>query len=178
MVFIPKEHFEKLEKEQEIAEKVEAKRVQHVVNKEAKPAESLLRNVMQKTSPAPRPQRISIKDIETEMKVHDLIESRKKEQIDELLRQKETVEIKDEVLDVMAMPHTHPDKKKIFKYKLSNSEVINQYVDDNVIFRFFNKANSHIKFGTLYAIKYLQTHREYNEYIHSRRQVERHTGEN
>lgn len=171
MVFVPKEHFEKLEKQQEIAQKVEAKKVQHLVNKEAQPADHIMKHL--KPRSAPKPQRISIKDIETEMKVHDLIESRKKEQIDELLQEKETVEIKDEVLDVMAMPHTHPDKKKIFKYKLSNSEVINQYVDDNVIFRFFNKANSHMKFGTLYAIKYLQTHREYNEYMKQRQNLAR-----
>ena len=74
-------------------------------------------------------------------------------------------------MDVLAIPHTHPDKHKIFKHKLSNSETVNSYVNDNVLFRFFNKANSHIKFGTIYTIKYLQTHWEYNQYVHQMAQL-------
>jgi hypothetical protein len=170
MPFYPASHYENIEKQKNIAEKVEAKKTQIQINKDAnndkdrKLTDKEYFKIQKfKTPKAPRP--ITIKDLEREMKIHDFIEERREEQIEKLLEDSETREIKHEILDVLAIPHTHPDKNKIFKYKLSQSSTINSYVDENVIFRLFNKANSHFKFSALYTIKYLQTHREYNQYV-------------
>ena len=172
MVFIPKEHYEKLEKQQEISQKVEAKKTLNKINEEAQGPKDKLdqKNIFkliksQHKNTVEKPKQVSIKDIERELKIQELCEEKKQEQIEELLKEQETREIKNEIIDVLAIAHTHPDKNKLFKHKLGTSETINKYVDDNVLFRFFNKANSHLKFGTIYTIKYLQTHREYNQYV-------------
>jgi hypothetical protein len=183
MVFIPKEHFENQEKAKEIAEKVEAKKTLNKINDEAqieKTQQLSQKNVFKhlysstkhNNKPPPQPKQISLKEIEREIKIHELIETKKEEQIIQLLEDDETREIKGEILDVLAMTHSHPDKHKIFKYKLNNSKTINSFVDENVIFRFLNKTNSHIKFGLLYGIKYAQTHREYNQYMKQLQQAE------
>lgn len=173
MVFIPKEHYESLEKQQQISQKVEAKKTLNKINHEAQETDNKQQSQKnffkiiksQHKASQENPKQVSIKDIERELKIQELIDDRRQEEIEELLQEEETREIKNEIIDVMAIPHTHPDKNKIFKHKLGTSETINKYVDDNVLFRFFNKANSHLKFGTIYTIKYLQTHREYNQYV-------------
>lgn len=180
MVFIPKEHYEKLEKQQEISQKVEARKTLNKINEEAQgPKDKLDQKSIfkliksQHKNTVEKPKQISIKDIERELKIQELCEEKKQEQIEELLQEEETKEIKNEIIDVLAIPHTHPDKNKIFKHKLGTSDTINKYVDDNVLFRFFNKANSHLKFGTIYTIKYLQTHREYAQYVKQMEQLRR-----
>jgi hypothetical protein len=181
MVFIGKEVFENAEKQKEISQKIENKKTLNKINEVAQAdtkkglSEKMAFKVLhqatkQSSKPPPQPKPISFKDIEREIKIHELIENKKEEQILELLEDDETKEIKGEIIDVLAMTHTHPDKHKIFKYKLGTSKTINSFVDENVIFRFLNKANNHIKFGLLYGIKYAQTHREYNEYLKLKQQ--------
>ena len=176
MPYLSSEHFEQLDKKEEIERKVQAKKEMNQINDEANGnntkglnAKDQLKIIKadcaRERARVPKPKVISIKDIERELKVQDLIEERKIQQIEELLDEAETKEIKNEIMDVLSIPHTHPDKNKIFKYKLQQSETVNNYVNDNVIFRFFNKANSHFKFGAIYTIKYLQTHKEYAEYM-------------
>jgi hypothetical protein len=87
------------------------------------------------------------------------------EQIRGLLAEPEMMEIKNELVNVMAIPHTHPDKRRIFAHKLQNSQTVTNYVDQNVMFRFFNHANTHIKFGVVYGLKYLQTNSDYSQYL-------------
>ena len=173
MPFYPSSHFENIEKAQNIATKVEAKKTLNKINQDAQePQRTALNNkdvfklIKQEHKHInAKPKQVSIKDIEREMKIHEMIEEKKNEEIAELLDDEETREIKNELIDVLAITHTHPDKNKLFRHKLSTSNTINKYVDDNVLFRFFNKANAHIKFGTLYGIKYMQTHREYAQYV-------------
>jgi hypothetical protein len=173
MVFIPKEHYQNIEKQNMIAQKVDAKKTLNKINTDAQEPQSKAlqqRDVFKLIKAQHRhvnekPKQVSLKDIEREIKIQELFENRKDDEIEQLLNDEETKEIKNEIIDVLAMTHTHPDKNKIFKYKLSESNTINSYVNDNVLFRFFNKTNSHLKFGTLYAIKYLQTHREYSQYV-------------
>lgn len=177
MPFYPDAEFEKQEKAREIQEKVNHKKELNKINDLAKGEQGPVRGVSEKdayniikaTSRVNRenskPIKISMADIKKQVAYEDFAEERKLMEIEKLLDDSETKEIRNEIIDVMAMTHTHPDKQKLFKHKLHNSNTINSYVNDNVLFRFFNKANSHIKFGTIYAIKYLQTHQEYNQYV-------------
>ena len=61
---------------------------------------------------------------------------------------------------------TIPERRRIFHAKLKESQTISDYLNENVLFRWFNKANSHVKFTTIYGIKYLQTLSEYQQLQH------------
>jgi hypothetical protein len=94
-----------------------------------------------------------------------MMEGKHKEQMEKLLQETEMKEIKSEVIGVMALPHTHPDKRKIFHHILHQSETVNNYVDDNVLYRFFNRANGHMKFGVVYGMKYIQAQTIYDQIL-------------
>lgn len=175
MPFIPKENFEKLDKQETMNQKIQAKKDMNVINEEANGSNKtglsqgdqlkIIKNDMRREHSRSKPQQISIKDIERELKLTEMFETKKEDEIEKLLEDSETREIKNELIDVLSIAHTHPDKNKIFKYKLQKSDTINNYVNENVIYRLFNRANSHLKFGTLYTLKYLQTHKEYAQYL-------------
>ena len=183
MPFLDAAHFEQLDKQEERDRRIQAKKETNQINDEANGNNNkkglntqdqlrlLKKDFQRDISKAPKPKQISIRDIERELKLNDLIEDRKAQQIEELLNETETMEIKNEIIDVLSIPHTHPDKNKIFKFKLQQSDTINNYVNDNILFRFFNKANGHFKFGAMYTIKYLQTHKEYAAYIKQVEQI-------
>lgn len=173
MPFYPDAEFEKQEKAREIQEKVQHKKELNKINDLAKGetrtgiTEKDAYNIIkaQHRASTVKPVEITIADIKKQAQFNDFVEEKKKEEIEKLLEDDETKEIRNEIIDVMAMAHTHPDKHKIFKHKLNHSKTVNDYVNDNVLFRFFNRANGHFKFGTIYAIKYLQTHNEYKHYV-------------
>ena len=77
----------------------------------------------------------------------------------------EVREIKGELMNIMAYPHTDPDKRKIFSVLLNKSETVNQYVNDNVVLRCFNSFNSHLKFGAVYALNYAKTNTVYDDLV-------------
>ena len=88
MVFIPKEHYEKLEKQQEISQKVEAKKTLNKINEEAHgPKDKLDQKSIfkliksQHKNMVEKPKQVSIKDIERELKIQELCEEKKQEQI-------------------------------------------------------------------------------------------------
>ena len=173
MPFYPDAEFEKQEKAREISEKIAHKKELNKINDLAKGetqkgvSEKDAYNIIkaQHRVASSKPVKISIQDIKKQAQFEDFVQERKQEEIEKLLQDDETKEIRNEIIDVMAMTHTHPDKHKLFKHKLNNSKTVNDYVNDNVLFRFFNRANGHIKFSTIYAIKYLQTHNEYKHYV-------------
>ena len=183
MPFISDEQIEKSSKKVEIEKKIEKKTENNMINQTAKEKtqlenldkpftnKELLGIAKQATKRAnSNSNRVTAKDLENELEIHDILEKRKEEEIEELMQNTEIKEIQKEVIGILALPMTHPDKRRIFHHKLNQSETVHNYLNDNVMFRWFGKANSHFKFGTIYAMKYLQTHSEYAQYLH---QVER-----
>ena len=59
---------------------------------------------------------------------------------------------------------TIPERRELFHHKLKQSQTVNDYLNENVLFRWFNRANNHVKFSAIYGIKYLQTLSEYQQY--------------
>jgi hypothetical protein len=179
MPFISDDQIEKSSKKIEIDKKIEKKTENNMINQTAKEKTQLenlekpfsnkeLLNIAKKSSSRGNSSqnRVTAKDLETELEIFDLLDKRKKEEIGEMLQDTEIQEIQKEFIGILALPMTHPDKRRIFHHKLNQSDTIHNYLNDNIMFRWFGKANSHFKFGTLYAMKYLQTHSEYAQYLH------------
>jgi hypothetical protein len=152
MGFIPDSEIEKQQKIQEINRKVQIKREQHLITEKAnEPTAKKNENItfMREIEKANRhnkpPKPIGLKEIKQQLEFQKLIVENQEEQIRGLLAEPEMMEIKNELVNVMAIPHTHPDKRRLFAHKLQNSQTVTNYVDQNVMFRFFNHANSHIK---------------------------------
>lgn len=178
MPFVSKEVFAQQEKQAEIQSKIANKKEQIMINESAKEPKKQGLNLQQTmkvmkrdmafrrqmSQPPPQPKPISLSEIKKQLEIEDMMEQKRHEEIEEILDDTETKEIKAELIDVLSYPMESGDKRKLFKYKLQNSNTINKYVNDNVMFRLFNRANNHIKFCAIYAIKYGQTCTEYKEY--------------
>jgi hypothetical protein len=178
MPFVSDEQIGKEQQKQDFMKKVEVKQQQQRVIQKANkkpPNQGLSEDEMMKLYKTPKqkaPPKVTFKDIETQLKVVDLIETRKEDEINKLLEDQEVKEIKSEIVGVLALPHTHPDKRKIFHHLLNSSGTVNDYVDSNVIFRLFNKANNHIKFGTVYALKFVKTQAVYSQLLREQQERE------
>ena len=177
MPFISKEHFEQQEKTREIQQKIASKKEQHMINETAKApkekglgmqqamkvmkADMKLRRELE----PPKPKPISLSDIKKQLEINDYIETKREEEIEMIVNDAETKEIRNEFMSVLAMPMKGINQRKLFQYKLENSNTINNYINENVLFRMFNRCNSHLKFAAVYGMKYCQTLKEYNDYV-------------
>jgi hypothetical protein len=169
---------EKREKQKQLIQKIEAKKEQHFINEKSHEkkknefsSQDLVKILSKKQKFQSDRPKVSLKDIETELKIGELINEKREEQIEKLLQETEMKEIKSEVIGLMALPHTHADKRKIFHTVLHRSDTVNNYVNDNVMFNFFNRANGHMKFGIVYALKYMQTNTIYKQLLHEQQQA-------
>ena len=176
MPFIEDSHFEKKEKAQAIREQIMKKKEQAFVNDSAKDQQpkkplnidnakiikAMLKNTNMDPARREKPKVITLKDIKSSLQVEQLIEKETKKEIVKILDEAEIKEIKSEFVNLLAITHAHPIKRKIFANKLHESKTINSYVDNNLILRMFNKANENIKFSVVYAIKYLETNKDYD----------------
>jgi hypothetical protein len=125
-----------------------------------------------KRQPKPQePKAITVKDIEKQLEINEFLEEKKEEQIEKMLEEPEVIEIKNEIINVMALPHTQAERRIIFQNLLRESKTVNNYVDDNVLFKMFNRANQNIKFGVVYSLKYLQTFNIHKQYIREVEQI-------
>ena len=114
----------------------------------------------------------SLKDIEKELKIRKLANElkeeeheKKEEEIEELLDNSEILEIKDGFIDLLSYSHLDPTKRKIFANRLSKSSIVDNYVNDNVVFKLFQKANSNIKFACVYGLHYFKTNDDYERLL-------------
>lgn len=171
MSFISDAEIQKRKETKAIQEKIQTKKLNMMITEKAneKPVFEMNTNELfqidkdmrrqQKHTEQPK---INVEDIKQQLKLQDLMEERKKEVVEELLKDEEMMEIKQEVIGVLALPHTNPDKREIFHKLLNRSKTVHTFVEDNVMLRLFNKVNSNAKFATVYGLKYLQTNTVYN----------------
>jgi hypothetical protein len=153
---------ENRDKQQKRAEKVQQRSEQMKITEQAKGqqkqrlSEKTILKKLWKQPKAPKEPTVTMNDIKREMEFCRMMEEEKQNQITELVNDAEVGELKEVVMDVLAMPHTDPRRQKMFAHLLKNSNTVNSYVNDNVVFRLFNKANDHVKFGAVYATNYLK----------------------
>jgi hypothetical protein len=153
---------ENRDKQQKRAEKVQQRSEQMKITEQAKGqqkqrlSEKTILKKLWKQPKAPKEPTVTMNDIKREMEFCRMMEEEKQNQITELVNDAEVGELKEVVMDVLAMPHTDPRRQKMFAHLLKNSNTVNSYVNDNVVFRLFNKANDHVKVGAVYATNYLK----------------------
>ena len=173
MPFVPDSTFERKEKIEVMNEAILKKKEQAYITDQAKEAEpkkplkidnaKVIKQLLKNTNMAPKdkPKPITLKEIKDSLKINQIIEEEKVKEIEEILDSVEITEVKGEFVNVLAMAHTHPIKRQIFSNKLQNSKTINNFVDNNIILRIFNRANENIKFAVVYRMKYLETNKDY-----------------
>ena len=172
MPFIADEEIQKTQEKINVQEKIskikENHKINNVVKKEEeasyKPSDAEMIQLIGKQQKEPK--QITPADIEKSIKVHQMMEDIRQEEIKNIVQDNEIKEVKDELIGVLALPMTIPERRRIFHAKLKESQTISDYLNENVLFRWFNKANSHVKFTTIYGIKYLQTLSEYQQLQH------------
>lgn len=172
MPFIESSVFEKQEKIEAIKKNITKRHEQQYVNDQVNPKpvqekgqkkiviKELIRHHKVEKEP-----KITMQDIKRDLEVRKLIENEKQNEISNILSSGEIGEVKKEAINVLAMPHFHPIKRQIFAQKLQKSEIVNNYVDNNIIFRLFNRANENIKFGVIYGMSYLSTNSDYDRLV-------------
>ena len=61
------------------------------------------------------------------------------------------------------MSYAHKDiKRMIFYNKLKKSDILNEWINNNLFMKFFNKTGQNIKAGLVYGLHYLKTNDDYN----------------
>lgn len=177
MPFVPDSNFEKKEKLDDFKKRIIQKKEQQYINDQAKEDEpkkplkmdnaKIIKEVMKNTAmDHNRKQKpLTLKDLQKAVEMDKYIEEVKAEEVHDILKEEEVQDVKNEFINVLAMPHSNPVKRRIFANKLQESTTINNYVNNNVLLRIFNKANENIKFGLVYGMKYLQTNSDYDQLL-------------
>ena len=178
MPFIPDAEFQRKDKLDEIKKQIMKKQEQALINDKAKlerenkkpfkmdnakVIKEVLRQTNKNKEKEPKP--LSIKDLQNAMKMDKFIEATNQEELEQLMNNEEIVEVKNEFVNVLALPHTNPVKRQIFANKLQQSTTINNYVNNNILLRMFNKANENLKFSVVYGMKYVQTNSDYERLL-------------
>lgn len=181
MPLIPDSHFEQLEKKLLINKKIENKKIlNHVAEsckdtrmtdqkmcKELNKNQSVQHflNAKPVTQQAPPQNIIRLKDLQNEEKVIELVENKKKNEIKQMMKLKEIAGIKNSIINTMAFTQKHPIKRKIFAGRLNESEIVHEYIENNMLYHLFSKANNTIKFACIYGINYIQANTDYENYV-------------
>ena len=160
---------EKLDFEKKIEKIKESHKVTETVQKQEKASHvttdsDYIKLVSNSKNLTKEPKEPTPAEIASAIKLHEMIEKKKNEEIKRLLNDKEIGEIKNELIGVLALPMTIQERRELFHHKLKQSQTVNDYLNENVLFRWFNQANHHVKFSAIYGIKYLQTLSEYQQY--------------
>ena len=178
MPFIADAEFQRKDKLDEIKKQIMKKQEQALINDKAKTEREnkkpfkmdnakVIKEVLRQTNKnkEKEPKPLSIKDLQNAMKMDKFIEATNQEELEQLMNNEEIVEVKNEFVNVLALPHTNPVKRQIFANKLQQSTTINNYVNNNILLRMFNKANENLKFGVVYGMKYVQTNSDYERLL-------------
>lgn len=175
MPFVPDSQFEKQEKMKEIQQKVTLKRERTLVNSmaeepkknESVPNEKIIKAIMKNVSKqrCEKPKALTLKDLKSAIQIDNFVEEQKEIEVTKILDNQEFREVKDGFVSVLALTHSHPIKRKIFANKLQDSKVVSEYLNNNIILRMFNKTNEHLKFGVVYAVKYIETNKTFEELV-------------
>jgi hypothetical protein len=174
MPFISDQELDKEAKAEKLREMIDKKREQQNVTRLAHEGEekgikreTVLKEIVRVHKASRNAEKpLSISDIKKEIEIRKMVEQQKDEQIQKLLNQSEIKEVKNAAVELLAITHTHPIKRKLFERRLKQSEIINNYVDNNVIFQLFNSANENLKAITVYGINYFQTNSDYNTLVY------------
>ena len=173
MPFIADEEIQKTQEKQDMQKRIEKLKENHKISDTVQKQEKeshvttdsdYIKLVSNSKNLTKEPKEPTPAEIASAIKLHELIEKKKKEEIEGLLNDKEIGEIKNELIGVLALPMTIQERRELFHHKLKQSQTVNDYLNENVLFRWFNRANNHVKFTTIYGIKYLQTLAEYQQY--------------
>lgn len=179
MPFVDDSQYEKMEKKEELKERVMKKKEDQQVktmfqgDDEKKKAPKISFKDIQRAMGHDKNQEekpITLKEMKSNLKVNEFVEEKTKEEIDKLLKKNEMKEIKDEAVGLLALPQQHPIKRYILHTKLKESEIINDYIDKNVIYRMATYANDTVKFGVVYALKFIQTEADFKRYEQQRQE--------
>lgn len=180
MPFIADEEIQKTQSKQDTQKKIEkimeSHKIQQTVQKKEKESHvttdaEYIKLVSNSKNLTKEPKEPTPAEITSAIKLRELIEQKQKEEIEALLEDEEIGEIKNELIGVLALPMSIQERRDLFQRKLQQSQTVNEYLNKNVLFRWFNQANNHVKFTTIYGIKYLQTLAEYQQYQQRRNAI-------
>lgn len=173
MPFIEDSVFEQQEKKEKMNEDIKKKQERNFINDQAKPHDDdkpskkivLKEVVKQFRQKENKPEKITLTDIKQQLEINKIIKEETQNEITQIVSSGEVQEIKRETINLLATPHFHPVKRQIFARKLNQSEIINDYLDNNLLLRFFSRANQNLKFAVVYGLKYMQTHDDYEKLV-------------
>ena len=63
------------------------------------------------------------------------------------------------IFNVLAIPMTDPDKRKIFKQKLREDKFVNNYIKEKIYNQYIQYLNNDTKFGIIYSKMYYDTYK-------------------
>lgn len=162
MPFFSKEDLSKIEKQEIMQDRVQAKRDTMKVNEITKPKdERMFDKAIIQNKPKPK----TLKEIDQEFQVNDYINNKIKEDVAIHLNKNDFYELHDGILDILAMPQQDLQTRMILKSKLKQSDVINEYLHQNVVYRIGCQMNQHVKFACIYGLKYHQANQESQKQI-------------
>lgn len=160
MPFYSKEDLSKIEKQEIMQDRIIAKKETMQVNESVKPKDA---KTFEKSLYQHKQKPKTLKDIENEFEINKYIVNQIKDDVAMQLQKTDYYELHDGILDILSMPQRDLETRMILKSKLGKSDVINDYLRENVIYRIGCQMNKHLKFACIYGLKYHQANQERNQ---------------
>lgn len=175
MNFIPESKIFSDEQKQKVKQMERSKllnaQVTMNVNEQIRPQKSkknpidMMKYINQLSRQETEPKAPSAKDIENQLKLQKVMEQEQEHKLSLLLEKGEVKEIKEGVVSALSYAHFHPIKRRLFLNRLSNSEIVDDYLNRSLILSFFSDANTHLKFGLAYGLNYFRTNDDYENLL-------------
>lgn len=163
MEYIETSTFDTSEKDK-IQEKVKNRKINEKVDNiikskvKANPLKALS-SIKNKAPPEPTPEQIA-----NRIKVEQTINKFQKEEIEECANSNEGLRIKSGVYSAMALPYyNNIVKKKLLENGLRNNKVINEVLDEQVVFRCNRLLEPKIRFFLHYGLEIFNVENQYKE---------------
>lgn len=155
--------------QQEEAEKKQAKiknkKVTMQINDQLNPKKGEANSVfklMNKHKAKVDPVKDELTRIKNGIEIEEVLEELQEHQIEKVLAHPEVPILKNGIVNVMTLPyHQNVVKREILRRKLVESNMINDFVNKNLIFQFMTRLNDNVKFGLTYGMKVLETEQTY-----------------
>jgi len=175
---------EKDEKKKRIENKINVKRENEIINKqikeEKKPDLCKLFNSMKKyEQPEKKPilkkpeKQENINDVNNKIKIDTLLKELKTQEINDCKESKEGIRLKGHSLNILSMFYkNNPDKRKLLHYNLNNNSVINDIIDEEIIFNSMKLLDKRIRFFLHYGLEISQTETQYKALLKEKEEKE------
>lgn len=164
MPYIEVSSFKKQEDNEKIKVKKEAKNLNQKVktDMESKKKLNVFKDIKYEKAPTEKTQ---MNDFKKEIELQRFFEEQKKMIVSDTISSEEGKMFEKHINHVLALPEQNLYKRELFSMRLKQNKVIQEYVQENIVYNCVSRVNKNIKFLLHYGLEYHEANEEYKKLL-------------